>query len=185
MSGQTLDLVVLGFGLLSAVVGYRRGLVRQAANLVGLVAGLLVARRYASDVAGVLADRFPALGQGQLVMDGSSALGRMLALVLAFVGIVLAVRLVIQLAARVLEGLCTLPVLHAVNRVGGALFATAEYALAVLLVLNLLRLVPHPAVVSMLAESACAQQVFTWTADLTRWLLDGRFPVPGGPASPA
>nr|MBO2470642.1 colicin V production protein [Bacillota bacterium] len=48
MSGQTLDLVVLGFGLLSAVVGYRRGLVRQAANLVGLVAGLLVARRYAS-----------------------------------------------------------------------------------------------------------------------------------------
>ena len=183
MSGRTLDLVVLGLGLLSAAVGFRRGLVRQAMNLVGLVAALLMARRYASDVAALLADLFPALGPGALVTGGSSALGRVLALVLAFVGIVLAVRLAVRFAARVLEGLCALPVLSGLNRAGGALFALAEYALAAALVLNLLRLVPHPGVAAMLADSACAQQVFSWTAALMRWLLDGWLPAPGGPAN--
>ncbi|WP_373277105.1 CvpA family protein [Calditerricola satsumensis] len=52
------------FGALERGRGFRRGLVRQAMNLVGLVAALLVARRYASDVAALLADRFPALGPG-------------------------------------------------------------------------------------------------------------------------
>lgn len=113
--------IVLGLG---ALQGFRKGLVSQVASIVGLVAGLLVARAL-----------FGAVGERLAVEIGTSVtVGQ----ILAFVLIGIAVPVGLSVAASLLTGILNAVSLGFVNRWLGSGLGLIRYALVVSMVIHLI-----------------------------------------------
>lgn len=122
---------ILGLFLAALLVrGWRRGLVREVLDLVGLFAGIWIAFRLSGPVGGFLTDRFG-------VSPEVAGVGAGIALFLLF-GIAMG------FAAHYLTKVMKLPGLNIANRVGGGAIAAA-WGIAILLVLiNVGRAFPLP-----------------------------------------
>jgi uncharacterized membrane protein required for colicin V production len=167
------DLLMLAILVLLAWGGYRRGLVRGVAGLAAFLVGLVLAARCAAPAGGRLATAFPGL---------SPATAR----VLAFLAVALLAGIAVELAARVLAGaLRRVPVVGALDRLGGLLAGAALGALVVwLLTVSLLLLPPALLPFASAVRSSRAAQLVraaprAWGQDL-RTHLSG----PGGASAP-
>lgn len=124
--GVILDVILLVVFIACIISGACRGAVRTLAGLAGLAAAVFLSPQLGKWLSGVL----PAF-KGQ-----SQAMREVLCTVLAFVLILVAVGLL----CRLLDALCRLPGLHAINRVFGGIFGGVKGVLLVMLVCAVLRL---------------------------------------------
>jgi membrane protein required for colicin V production len=120
---------ILGLFLAGLVVrGWRRGFVREALDLVGLVVGLWIAIRLSGPLGEFFTDRFGATPE-------VATIGAGIALFILF-GIAMAI------AAAYLSRAMSLPGLNLANRLGGSGVAALWGIALVLVVVNLARVLP-------------------------------------------
>lgn len=118
----TIDWVIIILLALGAVSGFMKGFFKQLAALVGLIAGLLVARAL-----------FAGLGEQLAVAVGTSVtFGQ----ILAFLLIGLIVPLGLSLLASALTKIVDMAGLGFINRFLGAVFGAIKYALVISLVIH-------------------------------------------------
>lgn len=123
--------LILGLVLAALLVrGWSRGLVREVLDLVGLVAGLLIAFRLSAPFGDFLTQRFGAAPEAARIGAGV-ALFVLLAVSMSF-------------AARFLSKVMSLPGLNLINRFGGAAVAAGWGLALALIVLNLALVLPIP-----------------------------------------
>lgn len=120
----TIDIIIMAVAGVGAVLGLMKGFVRQLASLVGLIAGLLVARALSGTAAGWLA---PALGTSVTVAQ-----------VLAFILIWVAVPLGFALVASLLTKALSAVHLGWLNRGLGCGLGALKYMLLASLVIQVL-----------------------------------------------
>ena len=120
-------MIIAGVFLLGAVQGFIKGLVRQVASLVGLVAGLLIARAL-----------FGAVGEYLAVQIGTSVgFGQALAFLLIWVAVPVGLSVVAYLLTKTLE----LVHLGFVNRWLGAGLGAVKYLLVASLLIQLVEFI--------------------------------------------
>ncbi len=140
--------LLLGAGLaLLLVRGWFRGFVREAMDLVGLLAGVVAAFRLSGPVGGVIAD-----------MSGA---GDDVARFVAGVALFFAVGLAAAVAARALERHARMPGMNLVNRASGAGLALAWGVFVATLLLSLLAILPVPSAVSGQLDDSAVSQALT------------------------
>ena len=147
---------VLGLFLAGLLVrGWLRGLVREALDLVALVAGLWIAFRLSGPLGEFLTERFE-------VSPEVASIGSGVALFVLF-------GLAMSIAAHFLSRVMRLPGLNLVNRFGGAAVAALWGIAIVLVVVNVARVIPgnwdarfedSTVAVAIAGPDAIPQQVF-------------------------
>lgn len=135
MSGFTIFIIV--FVLVSGVLGWRSGLLRQVGRLAGIILGIAACRIYGP----ALVDYF--CGTGASVSD--TVLYTVLCYVLLFVVVYLLATLLAHLMRKMLDSVH----IGILNRLAGAVFNIVEWLLLLSLALNLwVSLVPSTALAS-------------------------------------
>ena len=117
----TIDIIILVIVGAGAVLGFMKGFLKQLAGLLGLVAGLLLAKALYATVA----------ERGFLPLTDSLTVAQ----VIAFIVIWLAVPLVFLMVASLLTKAMEAVALGGVNRLLGALLGALKYALLVSLLI--------------------------------------------------
>ena len=124
---EIIDWIIIGIVAVGTVLGFSKGALRQVATLVGLIAGLLLARAlYAS------------VGERMAVELGTSAtIAQIIAFFLIWILVPIALLWVASLLTKVLE------VVHLgiLNRLGGAILGGLKYALIAMLVVQLVEFI--------------------------------------------
>ncbi len=140
--------ILVGAGLaLLAVRGWRRGLIREAMDFVGLVVGVIIAFR-TSSYTGPIAES---------LFGVSPQVGRFIAGTVVFI----AVGVVAAITARALGKVWSLPGLKLSNKVGGAALASAWGLFTATLVFSLLAVAPDAGLFGSAVESSTTVRVFT------------------------
>lgn len=137
-----IDLVIalILFGLV--VRGWRRGLVREVFDLVGLVLGTFLAFRLSGPVGDFLTDRFGVTSEWSRIGAG--------------IALFAAVSIGLSLVARALSGIMELPGLAVVNRGGGVVFAAGWGVVLLTILIMLVALFPIGGLRSALEDSKLA-----------------------------
>ena len=124
---EMIDWIIIGFVAVGTVLGFAKGALRQVATLVGLVAGLLLARAL-----------YLTVGERMAVELGTSAtVAQIIAFFLIWILVPMALLWVASLLTRVLE-VVNLGIL---NRIGGALVGAVKYTLLASLAIQLIEFV--------------------------------------------
>lgn len=123
MSAFTIFIIIIV--IVSAVLGWRSGLIRQVGRLAGIIAGIAVCRIYGSAVV----DYF--CGADASVPD------RIMYTVLCYVVLFILVYLAAALLANMMRGLLRAVHIGFINRLAGAVFNVMEWLLILSLLLNL------------------------------------------------
>ena len=110
---QPLDIGILLFGGLGIFAGYRKGFLYQFASFLGLIVGLLVAKKYYSIVAKELS---PTIFESMTVAQ-----------MISFIGIWVIVPIVFSFFASLISGLINKIYLGWINRLLGALIGIIKY----------------------------------------------------------
>ncbi|MFH1330970.1 MAG: CvpA family protein [Actinomycetota bacterium] len=142
-----IDALLVGLLLFLAVRGWYRGLVREALDLAGLLAGTVLAFRFGPLLGGVIAS-----------MAGiSSDTGRLVG------GLVLLVATGVAAAflARALEGRVRRPGINLIDRAGGAALAAAWGGFLMVVLLSLLLVLPLPAAVGRQLDTSAITRALT------------------------
>ena len=133
---EILDWIIIGFVAVGTVLGFAKGVLRQVATLVGLVAGLLLARAL-----------YLTVGERMAVELGTSAT---VAQIIAFFLIWILVPIVLLWVASLLTRVLEVVNLGILNRIGGAVFGAIKYSLLASLAIQLIEfvdpnngLIPH------------------------------------------
>lgn len=113
----TLDLTIIGFIFLGAILGFTKGFIRQLASIIGLIAGLLIARALFSTVGEKLATE----------LGTSVTIGQ----ITAFILIWLIVPLVISLFASILSKVVDAVHIGFINRWLGAGIGIIKFTLLI------------------------------------------------------
>ena len=133
---QPLDWILIALLGAALIRGWRLGVVKQLISIVGIMAGLVLARMYSGVLGGSLA---PHLGDNMAVASG-----------VAFVGIWVVVPLILNLAGELVSTvLDRIIIVGKVNKVLGAAFSLLKYTFllgALLWALVACKLVPAPMV---------------------------------------
>lgn len=125
---QTIDYIILGLVAWGAIYGWTKGLVRQAAQVAGVIVGIVLCRLAVAPLAEIL--------------PGQGATNKVLAYVIAFL---VGYAGMLFLGATIRKLVRSLK-LGVVDNLGGALFSICEWLLGMSLLLNLWELVaPHSA----------------------------------------
>ncbi len=140
-----LDLLIIVFLILGTVIGYRKGLILQAMNLLGYVVALVVAFRFATDAAPFIGRIVPFSGpdmaDGSLLsglFDGQSVLYTIIAFLLLFI----LTKVFMSILARILHGIAKLPGLNLINRLLGGGLGLVQVALFSFITIHVLKFLP-------------------------------------------
>lgn len=119
---NAIDYIILGIIILAAIVGAMKGFVNQAGTIAGVILGILACRFFG----GAAADF--------IVTPGTEheALYRTLTYALVFVAVVVVVKLVAGLFTKVISAMH----IRIIDRVAGAVFSAAIWALGMSVALN-------------------------------------------------
>lgn len=121
MSGFAIFIIIVV--LLSAVLGWRAGFLRQAGRVAGIILGIIACRIYGSQAAAMLIN----------ATDGD----KMMYTVLAYVLLFIAVYLLATIIAYLMKSLLNAVHIGVLNSVAGAVFKVCEWLLLISLFLNL------------------------------------------------
>ena len=119
---EIIDWIIIGAFVVGAILGFSKGALRQIATLIGLVAGLLLARAL-----------YAAVGERMAVELGTSAT---MAQIIAFFLIWLLVPIVLLWVASLLSRVMEIVHLGFVNRLAGAAVGLVKYAILVSMVIH-------------------------------------------------
>ncbi|SEM98852.1 CvpA family protein [Lihuaxuella thermophila] len=163
-------LVLLLIGL--CLRGYQRGLVLQAASLFGLLIGIWAAYQFTDELAPVLSETLPLPEQ---VSSGWMALlpiDKLIYSGLAFLILLFGSKLILSIAATILNQFATLPVVSLFNRAGGVLVALLQTVLLFIVLVNVLHVLPWTQGQDAVNESMLSQAILQITPDFTRELKE-------------
>ncbi|MBQ8673816.1 MAG: CvpA family protein [Bacteroides sp.] len=124
----TLDIIIIAFPVLGALIGLSKGLLKQLASLLGLVVGLLVAKMLYMQLAEKI---LPLLGDGHMTA----------AQILAFAAIWIAVPILFALLASLLTKALEIISLGWLNRLFGAALGAVKYGLLACILIGLLEFI--------------------------------------------
>jgi membrane protein required for colicin V production len=162
-----LDIILGGLILYGAVKGFFKGLIIEAASLLALIAGIVGAILLASTVSNLLTTFFD--------FDTIPPAG----VVFAIIFIVIIV--LINLLARFLTKVIKMVALWSINRIFGAVFGGAKFALilsAILLMVDQFSFLFQYVDTAILDESFLYQPIKTFGEALFEWLLDRKDLLP-------
>ena len=162
-----LDIILGGLILYGAVKGFFKGLIIEAASLLALIAGIVGALLLASTVSNLLTTFFD--------FDTIPPAG----VVFAIIFIVIIV--LINLLARFLTKVIKMVTLGSINRIFGAVFGGAKFALilsAILLMVDQFSFLFQYVDTAILDESFLYQPIKTFGEALFEWLLDRKDLLP-------
>jgi hypothetical protein len=138
-----IDLIIALVLIGLAIRGWRRGFVREALDLVGLVLGVVLALRLSGPIGDFVTDRFGVRSEWARIGAGIGLF------VLASIGL--------SLVARALSGIMELPGLSLLNRIGGSGVAFGVGIVALTVLLMFVDLVPIGGLRSSLEDSRLAR----------------------------
>ncbi len=142
-----IDVLLVALLLFLAVRGWYRGLVREALDLAGLVAGTVLAFRFGPLLGGVISS------MANISADIGRLVGRMVLLV--------ATGLAAAFLARALEPRVRRPGINLIDRAGGAVLAAGWGAFLLMVLLSLLLVLPLPAAVGRQLDDSAVARVLT------------------------
>lgn len=180
-----LDFVLLAILFYSVAGGWRRGLIRQLFDIIGILAAYYFALNY-SFIFMAWLERYIPLTRWLpdwfgITLPGGLVLGDVLVRLVGFVLLFIMVRVVVQAAAAVLHGIFSLPLLGTINAMGGLVLGAVKGALLVIILVGLLSLVATPFWINALRQSVVAQLVQEWLPvayeQLRETLLNDLLPV--------
>ncbi|HLR41192.1 MAG TPA: CvpA family protein [Virgibacillus sp.] len=172
-------LVLLLFLLFGFLMGLKRGFILQVFHLVGFIIAFIVAVVYYGKLAPRLALWIP---YPELSGDSSWAqflqslpLEKGFYNAIAFAIIFFATKIVLQIIASMLNFVTYLPILHSINKLGGAILGFVEVYLILFIILYILALTPIAGVQSWINDSSLALFIVEHTPFLsekvkTLWL---------------
>ena len=130
--GAVLDILLCIIALCFVVSGFRIGLVRSLAELIGYF--------FAIAAAFALSDYVTAAVCGYLnKQQAVTPLDRTFIKVISILIVFIVLQILVQMAARALDTVCRLPVLHAINSLLGGVLGLFKGVLVVLVLCALLR----------------------------------------------
>lgn len=161
-----LDFVLLAMLFYSVVGGWRRGLIRQLFDIIGILAAYYFALNY-SLVFMTWLDQYIPLTRWLpdwfgITLPGGLVLGDVLVRLVGFVLLFMIVRFVVRAAATVLHGIFSLPLLGTINAIGGFALGAVKGVLLVMIMVGLLSLITTPFWMNTLRQSVVAQLVMEW-----------------------
>jgi uncharacterized membrane protein required for colicin V production len=142
-----IDALLVALLLFLAVRGWFRGLVREALDLAGLVAGIVLAFRFGPFLGGVIAS------MAGISVDTGRLVGGIVLLVATGIGA--------AFLARAIEPRVRRPGINLIDRAGGTVLATAWGAFLMVTLLSLLMVLPLPAAVGRQLEGSAVTRAFT------------------------
>src|SRR5699024_7740922 len=151
-------LVLLMFLLFGYLMGLKRGFILQVFHLVGLIIAYIVAVVYYGKLALRLALWIP---YQELSVDSSwpqflpsLLLEKRCYNAIAFAIFFFATKIVLQIIASMLNFVTYLPILHSINKLGGAILGFVEVYLILFIILYILALTPIAGVQSWINDSS-------------------------------
>lgn len=130
MSGTFFHIIVIIAAIAGVVLGFRKGLLRQLAGLLGFGFGIVCCRLFVSQASAWISEAFPSL-QGKFYSEFVCS-------TLAAVFIFIAVYFAFCCLARILKTLLSAIHVGVVNSVLGAAFGMLKYVFGVSLLFNLI-----------------------------------------------
>jgi membrane protein required for colicin V production len=146
---NAVDITILSIVAISTAVGFYWGFIRMVIAIVGLGGGIFVAGRYYADVAAFL---HPVEGGG-LVGDENWAR------IIAFVGIVIAVSVLLGMLGSILRMVAKLLFIGCLDRALGGLLGFIMSVIFVVAVVVVVTVFPVPGVSEAVQTSEVAQQL--------------------------
>ncbi|MDR6226524.1 CvpA family protein [Desmospora profundinema] len=164
MSWMDVVIVLLLIGAL--LQGYRKGLIKEASALLGVIVALYLAWRFSSELSESLAGVIPLPESLSGGVWGLLPLEQAIYTLLAFVLIFVVVRILLSVVASVLTQLFRVPVLAQINGVGGAVLGLLKVLLVILVVVNLLATLPWESGQTAVQQSTLSQSLLELTPEL-------------------
>ncbi|MFU0792162.1 CvpA family protein [Cerasibacillus sp. JNUCC 74] len=161
-------LLILLFGFLR---GLKRGFILQLFHLIGFIAAFVVAALYYDELGPQLSlwIPYPDLGESGKWADflQNLPLEKGFYNAIAFFLIFLAVKIVLQIIASMLDFVASLPVLNSINKLLGAILGFLEIYLLLFIVLYIAALIPVAQVQSWVNDSTVALFIIEHTPFLS------------------
>ncbi|SDX55280.1 membrane protein required for colicin V production [Marininema mesophilum] len=161
-----LDWVIILLVLGGVIQGYRKGLIKEAASLIGVLLAIFIAWKFSGDLAPSLSKMVPLPESWTTGAAGLLPLDKIIYSTLAFILLFLITKFAISLIASFLTQMTRLPILSQVNGVGGALLGMLKAFLIMLVIVNLLHLAPWENGRKAVQESALGQAILDATPSL-------------------
>ncbi|MBA4494546.1 CvpA family protein [Paenactinomyces guangxiensis] len=166
------DLILLLLLIGLCIRGYQRGLILQAASLLGFFIGIWAAYQFTDELAPVLSEILPLPDS---VSSGWMALlpiDKLLYSGLAFILLLVGCKFLLSIAATLINQAAKLPVVRLFNRSGGLLLALLQAFLLFVVLVYVLNVIPWTTGQDAVKESLFAQGILSVTPDLTQSLKE-------------
>jgi membrane protein required for colicin V production len=150
------DVVILVFIVLGFIEGFRKGLIKELANLVGLILGIWIALKFSTIIMNYCFIQFPGLA------ESSKAISPQIVKIIAFVVVFIVVALLIELLGRLLHKVAETIALGGVNKVFGAVFGALKFVVVaglIIYILNMFNILSDGAKSGFLADSFFYQYI--------------------------
>lgn len=157
-------LVILGIGFL---IGLKRGFILQVIHLTGFIIAYIVAILYYDELAAkiLLWIPYPNFGDDTIIQSffNSENLEMAYYRAIAFVGIFVAVKILLQIIGSMLDFVANLPILKSLNIWAGAILGFIEVYLILFIILYIAFLIPIEQLQNILANSGLAKGIVEHT----------------------
>lgn len=169
-----IDIILLFFLLLGAIIGLRRGFILQSLHLIGTVGALVIARLFYQPLADKLAliVPYPAAGETPKVLinwaDGEHAFYN----VISFIFLFIVSKVVLQMVATVFDYIAQLPLLKQLNKSLGSLLGFIESYLVIFIAFFFIAMIPAPAIQARIQGSTLARAIIEYTPILSNRAID-------------
>lgn len=161
---STIDFIIVALLFASLWLGYKRGIIRQVFSLFGTIVAFWAAASYYS----YLAEYLRPLINVREVKDIFAfpipveiSVADLTANALGFIFLFFAIKIALQLLARLLDTLAQLPGLNFINKVLGALFCIVELLLILVVLFNIASIIPNPNLQAIIADSELAKIILS------------------------
>ncbi|SIS51253.1 CvpA family protein [Salimicrobium flavidum] len=162
-----IDLLILFILFIGIIKGMKRGFVLQLFHIVGFIAALITAILYYDDLASKLTlwvpyPEFPE-SEGWAIFMGNMPLEQAFYNAVAFILIFMAVKIVIQIIASMLDFVAELPVLKSLNHLLGGVLGFVENYIVLFIFIYIAALTPLVFLQNSLDNSFLAPLIIEYT----------------------
>ncbi|MCI9172155.1 CvpA family protein [uncultured Duncaniella sp.] len=155
-----LDIVIIVIFAVSAIMGYRKGLIGQIGSVAAIIIGILACRMFGPQVTDMI---MPA-GNADPATDPNS-MPRYVAVILAYSGVYIVAYYAVILVARLLRTVTHTLLLGPLDRMAGAVVSVVKWFLAVSVAMNLYIAIFSPADITH-STRVCGERTVTWILNL-------------------
>jgi uncharacterized membrane protein required for colicin V production len=170
------DFIIIVLLIFGVLIGFRRGFILQLFHLVGFIIAFIVAVKYYHVVGERLAlwIPYPELSSDNAWADflQSLPLENGFYNAIAFALIFFAVKIILHIIASMLDFVASLPVLHSMNKLLGAVLGFVEIYLILFIILYIMALTPIGGVQTWMNNSSVALLIIENTPYLSEKVKD-------------